>query len=106
MKKMVANGVHITNKDIYKLGAITKEAPLLSCNLRGNDVRYSEPIYRPQNHKGVRVQPQNVLKTWSANENDTKTYPKVMTFLMSSGDKCYAIGTHYVTLDLCTCHSL
>lgn len=62
---------------------------------------YKEMMYDIQN-EGVRVQHQNVLETWAAVENDTKTYPKVVTFLMSSGDKYYAIGTHYVTLDLCT----
>jgi hypothetical protein len=83
LKKMVTNGILIKNKSRYKLGSNTKKAPLLSCNYRGNEVqkevRYSEPIYRPQDHEGVDcpvlgVQHQNVLKSWDGVDSDTKIY--------------------------------
>ena len=77
LKKMVTNGILIKNKSLYKLGSNTKNALLLSCNFRGDEVQ-KEVLNRPQDHEGadcvLGVQHQNVLETWDGVESDTKIY--------------------------------
>jgi len=78
LKKMVTNGILIKKKSLYKLSSNTKNAPLLSCNFRGDEVVQKEVLNRPQDHEGadcvLGVQHQNALETWDGVESDTKRY--------------------------------